>query len=64
MRDKSDGDSTFRQMTQDIINNKEYLAGRPTIYSKIYRWFMGAYEATQYAYKLRSQFAVMSDAVS
>ena len=63
MRDKSDADSTFRQMTQDIINNKEYLAGRPTIYSKIYRWFMGAYEATQYAYKLRSQFAVMSDAV-
>ena len=63
MRDKTDADSTFRQMTQDIINNKEYLAGRPTIYSKIYRWFMGAYEATQYAYKLRSQFAVMSDAV-
>lgn len=63
MRDKTDADSTFRQMVQDVINNKEYLAGRPTIYSTIYRWFMGAYEATQYAYKLRSQFAVMSDAV-
>ena len=63
MRDKTDADSTFRQMIQDVINNKEYLAGKPTIYSKIYRWFMGAYEHTQYAYKLRSQFAVMSDAV-
>nr|QTZ82741.1 MAG: virion RNA polymerase [Enquatrovirus sp.] len=59
----NDNDSTFRQIVQDVVDNVEFLKERPTFYTQVWRWFGGAYKDTQYAYKLRSKHAAMSDAV-
>lgn len=57
-----DGDSTIGKALQDYAEATSYLAGRPTLISKILRYFRGSYSDVHYIYDMQNKASVVAEA--
>ena len=57
-----DGDSTIGKALQDFAESTSYLAGRPTLLSKILRYFRGSYSDVHYIYDMQNKASVVAEA--
>lgn len=57
-----DGDSTIGKALQDYAESTSYLAGRPTLLSKILRYFRGSYSDVHYIYDMQNKASVVAEA--